>query len=148
MESLAALRSLQMSKISWQTKPVGPVPKNRLPAVPTDRQVTAINRSSALFLDFRSRGIGNGQLNLVPDHLDFKGRAPFHAQNASHGFWQNNPSEIIHCRRQFHSITLAMTLKMSKFMCLGQNGAKLRNQRLVIVIVFVIVIFSASFDYD
>jgi hypothetical protein len=28
------------------------------------------------------------------------------------------------------------------------NGAKLRNQRLVIVIVFVIVIFSASFDYD
>ncbi len=28
------------------------------------------------------------------------------------------------------------------------NGTNLRNQRLVIVIVFVIVIFSASFDYD
>jgi len=39
------------------------------------------------------------------------------------------------------------TLNLAPFTT-DPNGAKLRNQRLVIVIVFVIVIFSASFDYD
>jgi hypothetical protein len=55
---------------------------------------------------------------------------------------------LVVAQREFNDAFGGCQGPIATVKCTDTNGAKLRNQRLVIVIVFVIVIFSASFDYD